>query len=103
MKFTHVLKFNSVPEWREAYINYPLLKRLVLQANAAEAHEAYEGHPGARALCRMCAGAVCGVCSGVLWCDGSPHAPAALLATVACTRLAVEPRSTPRKPASSAA
>lgn len=45
MKFTHVLKFNSVPEWREAYINYPLLKKLVLAASTAEAYEAYEGHP----------------------------------------------------------
>jgi hypothetical protein len=45
MKFTHVLKFNSVPEWRESYINYPLLKKLVLAASTAEAYEAYEGHP----------------------------------------------------------
>lgn len=45
MKFTHVLKFNSVPEWREAYINYPLLKKHILAASTAEAYEAYEGHP----------------------------------------------------------
>ena len=45
MKFTHVLKFNSVPEWRESYINYPLLKKLILAASTAEAYEAYEGHP----------------------------------------------------------
>eukprot|EP00878_Enallax_costatus_P012608 GHUV01013167.1.p1 GENE.GHUV01013167.1~~GHUV01013167.1.p1 ORF type:complete len:652 (+),score=137.56 GHUV01013167.1:111-2066(+) len=43
MKFTHVLKFNSVPEWRESYINYPLLKKLILAASTAEYHEAYEG------------------------------------------------------------
>lgn len=48
MKFTHVLKFNSVPEWRESYINYPLLKKLILAASTAEAYEAYEGHPPER-------------------------------------------------------
>lgn len=50
MKFTHVLKFNSVPEWREYYINYPLLKKLILAASTAEAYEAYEGHPPGKAL-----------------------------------------------------
>ncbi|KAF8065942.1 SPBC3B8.04c [Scenedesmus sp. PABB004] len=54
MKFSHVLKYNSVPEWREAYINYPLLKKLILAASAAEYHEGYEGglglgHPAASA------------------------------------------------------
>lgn len=38
-----VLKFNSVPEWRECYINYPLLKKLILAASTAEYHEGYEG------------------------------------------------------------
>eukprot|EP00879_Flechtneria_rotunda_P007786 GHRR01008159.1.p1 GENE.GHRR01008159.1~~GHRR01008159.1.p1 ORF type:complete len:762 (+),score=241.90 GHRR01008159.1:161-2446(+) len=46
MKFTHVLKFNSVPEWREAYINYALLKKLILAASTAEYREAYEGLTG---------------------------------------------------------
>ncbi len=50
MKFTHVLKFNSVPEWRESYINYPLLKKLILAASTAEAYEAYEGHPPGQLL-----------------------------------------------------
>jgi hypothetical protein len=45
MKFTHVLKFNSVPEWRESYLNYAQLKKLIQQASQAEATEAYEGHP----------------------------------------------------------
>jgi SPX domain protein involved in polyphosphate accumulation len=46
MKFTHTLKYNSVPEWRESYINYSLLKKLILAASTAEYHEAYEGvHP----------------------------------------------------------
>ncbi|WIA37569.1 hypothetical protein OEZ86_014475 [Tetradesmus obliquus] len=48
MKFTHTLKYNSVPEWRESYINYSLLKKLILAASTAEYHEAYEGvHPSA--------------------------------------------------------
>eukprot|EP00882_Tetradesmus_deserticola_P017171 GHRQ01018379.1.p1 GENE.GHRQ01018379.1~~GHRQ01018379.1.p1 ORF type:complete len:143 (+),score=34.45 GHRQ01018379.1:33-461(+) len=48
MKFTHTLKYNSVPEWRESYINYSLLKKLILAASTAEYHEAYEGvHPAA--------------------------------------------------------
>lgn len=45
MKFTHVLKFNAVPEWKEYYINYPVLKKLIIQANSAESHELYEGVP----------------------------------------------------------
>lgn len=28
MKFSHSLKFNSVPEWRAHYINYGALKKL---------------------------------------------------------------------------
>jgi phosphate transporter len=32
MKFSHVLKFNTVPEWREHYINYAALKKLIYQA-----------------------------------------------------------------------
>lgn len=28
MKFSHSLKFNSVPEWRPHYINYGALKKL---------------------------------------------------------------------------
>lgn len=46
-----MLKFNAVPEWRESYINYTLLKKLVLAANAAEAQEAFQGlSPGSLAL-----------------------------------------------------
>jgi phosphate transporter len=47
MKFTHVLKFNAVPEWKEHYINYPVLKKLLTQAHQAEAEGFYEGIPAA--------------------------------------------------------
>lgn len=41
MKFTHALKYNSVPEWRESYVNYSLLKKLILNASKEEANEGY--------------------------------------------------------------
>lgn len=44
MKFTHQLKFNSVPEWRAYYINYAGLKKLVYAIAQAESNQAYEGH-----------------------------------------------------------
>ena len=47
MKFTHVLKFNAVPEWKEHYINYPILKKLLTQAHQAESEGFYEGIPAA--------------------------------------------------------
>lgn len=36
MKFTHQLKFNSVPEWKEYYINYSALKKIVYAISSAE-------------------------------------------------------------------
>lgn len=45
MKFTHQLKFNAVPEWKEHYINYPLLKKIIYATRAAECQEAYDGVP----------------------------------------------------------
>ncbi|CAI5757817.1 unnamed protein product [Candida verbasci] len=29
MKFSHSLKFNAVPEWRDDYLNYPTLKKII--------------------------------------------------------------------------
>ena len=40
MKFTHVLKFNAAPEWKEQYLNYQLLKKIVYATSTAEAAEA---------------------------------------------------------------
>ncbi|GFR50479.1 hypothetical protein Agub_g12739 [Astrephomene gubernaculifera] len=37
MKFTHQLKFNSVPEWREHYINYTHLKKYIYALAKKEA------------------------------------------------------------------
>jgi hypothetical protein len=45
MKFTHQLKFNAVPEWKEYYINYPLLKKIIYATRAAECQDAYDGVP----------------------------------------------------------
>ncbi|KIY91527.1 hypothetical protein MNEG_16438, partial [Monoraphidium neglectum] len=45
MKFTHQLKFNAVPEWKEHYINYPLLKKIIYATRAAECQDAYDGVP----------------------------------------------------------
>ena len=39
MKFTHQLKFNSVPEWKEHYIHYNVLKKIVYAIAKAEADE----------------------------------------------------------------
>ncbi|GBF95096.1 low-affinity phosphate transporter [Raphidocelis subcapitata] len=46
MKFTHQLKFNAVPEWKEHYINYPLLKKIIYATRAAECQDAYDGVGG---------------------------------------------------------
>ena len=40
MKFGHALKFNSVPEWKDAYIRYSLLKKLIFE------EERYANGPG---------------------------------------------------------
>lgn len=45
MKFTHQLKFNAVPEWKEFYINYPLLKKIIYATRAGEYQGAYDGVP----------------------------------------------------------
>jgi phosphate transporter len=45
MKFTHQLKFNAIPEWKEHYINYPLLKKIIYATRAAECQDAYDGIP----------------------------------------------------------
>ncbi len=37
MKFTHQLKFNSVPEWREHYIQYAHLKKYIYALAKKEA------------------------------------------------------------------
>jgi hypothetical protein len=37
MKFTHQLKFNSVPEWREHYIQYAHLKKYIYALAKREA------------------------------------------------------------------
>lgn len=37
MKFTHQLKFNSVPEWREHYIQYGHLKKYIYALAKKEA------------------------------------------------------------------
>jgi phosphate transporter len=29
MKFSHLLKFNTVPEWRDHYIHYAVLKKII--------------------------------------------------------------------------
>lgn len=46
MKFTHTLKFNAVPEWREYYLAYPALKKIIYAITSAEYHEGYEGAGG---------------------------------------------------------
>lgn len=43
MKFTHQLKFNCVPEWKEHYINYTVLKKIIYHIAAIESKEAAEG------------------------------------------------------------
>lgn len=45
MKFGHALKFNSVPEWKDAYIRYSLLKKLIFEE---ERHANGPGEEGAR-------------------------------------------------------
>mmetsp|Transcript_31205 Transcript_31205/g.69392 ORF Transcript_31205/g.69392 Transcript_31205/m.69392 type:complete len:781 (-) Transcript_31205:655-2997(-) len=52
MKFSHQLKFNSVPEWREHYIKYAALKKIIYAIAKAEQdetlqtiHEDEHGHP----------------------------------------------------------
>jgi SPX domain protein involved in polyphosphate accumulation len=45
MKYTHVLKYNSVPEWREHYINYPLLKKILADSHTRESEGSYYGRP----------------------------------------------------------
>ena len=44
MKFSHQLKFNSVPEWKENYLNYSQLKKLIYQIAFAE-HNEISDHP----------------------------------------------------------
>ena len=44
MKFSHQLKFNSVPEWKENYLNYSQLKKLIYQIAFAENNEISD-HP----------------------------------------------------------
>ena len=39
MKFSHQLKFNAVPEWKENYLNYSQLKKLIYQIAFAENNE----------------------------------------------------------------
>lgn len=39
MKFSHLLKFNIVPEWRKEYINYSALKKAIYAIAKAEAGE----------------------------------------------------------------
>lgn len=50
MKFTHQIKFNSVPEWRDHYIDYAHLKKLIYAIAKEEQHvhgheEDHLGHP----------------------------------------------------------
>jgi tryptophan synthase/phosphate transporter len=47
MKFTHVLKFNSVPEWKDYYINYSALKKALYDVARAEYEQGYRGKDGA--------------------------------------------------------
>ena len=44
MKFTHQIKFNSVPEWRDHYIDYAHLKKIIYAISKAEADEQQHGH-----------------------------------------------------------
>jgi anion transporter len=46
MKFTHVLKFNSVPEWKDYYINYSALKKALYDVARAEYEQGYRGKDG---------------------------------------------------------
>lgn len=43
MKFTHSLKFNAVPEWRDHYLAYAALKKIIYAITSAEYHAGYEG------------------------------------------------------------
>jgi hypothetical protein len=44
MKFTHQIKFNSVPEWRDHYIDYAHLKKIIYAIAKAEADEQQQHH-----------------------------------------------------------
>lgn len=44
MKFTHQLKFNTVPEWRDHYIHYAALKKILYSIAKREQHEIQHGH-----------------------------------------------------------
>ncbi|KAG2437638.1 hypothetical protein HYH02_011277 [Chlamydomonas schloesseri] len=50
MKFTHQLKFNSVPEWREHYIQYGHLKKYIYALAKKEADLQAGGHDDEEAL-----------------------------------------------------
>eukprot|EP00955_Chlamydomonas_euryale_P065643 359300-Chlamydomonas_euryale.AAC.6 len=43
MKFSHQLKFNTVPEWRDNYIHYAGLKHIVYAIAKAEAQREQHG------------------------------------------------------------
>jgi hypothetical protein len=50
MKFSQQIIFNSVPEWKDNYINYAQLKRLIYSEEAARlaaGRDVGEGRPGA--------------------------------------------------------
>jgi hypothetical protein len=44
MKFSHQLKFNSVPEWREFYVDYPHLKKFIFACARAEQDDIQQLH-----------------------------------------------------------
>lgn len=56
MKFSQQLKFNSVPEWKEDYMNYAQLKKMIYQE---EAILQVQSIGGGRAASEMRAGAHC--------------------------------------------
>lgn len=39
MRFSHLIKFNSVPDWREHYIDYSAIKKIIYAIGKREAQE----------------------------------------------------------------
>lgn len=46
MKFAHQLKFNSVPEWKEHYLHYAALKKIIYQIAKAEGPGGWKAEDG---------------------------------------------------------
>ncbi|KAK9834084.1 hypothetical protein WJX84_004625 [Apatococcus fuscideae] len=65
MKFSHQLKFNSVPEWKENYLNYSQLKKLIYQIAFAENNEISPDNPDTPLLSRRSSHALSRGSSGI--------------------------------------